>query len=819
MRHEREGEVVEVAPLRIRASISRQPREPKLHLIPGGVDVPKDLKHGERVIVHIDAHPQIVKIVRPRQVVPIRPTAPSASSNRKRTDRTPRQKVRGPIDSTTPSAEPTGFLNPYAMIPAPARDTHHPYLGDARGPGHDVVCSDHWSGTIPITITAESPLLILDQGKVEKGKPIPVRLIGGKPVLEWTSVKGVLRSVFEAVTNSRFAVFDDKYRLPVAMRQPALTALELYPARVLSLPSDEKPGIVKVLYKFAPHEYPPLPKGTIPDCITDEKRRASLSPLTPMRPDVWVPAYCAESDLTSGFKHGADVEAWVQLVVHVAKPGKKQRAFWHWRVTDLVAKGRELPPSATTTRRDTPSIKGTHVYAKVRGLLIKGGKSFGRKHDERLFVTEVLSHNTAVALCINELTFDRFVSNRWTAVYDSFDQETTTSGRHVRNRAQERTLAPDQLCFARLDRLQNPPAAVTDLFPVMIGREAFPATPQEVLGDDHRPAVTESELSPADRLFGWARTDHRSKGETRSVDAYRGHVRGSRVAGETDAVQEFDQEHGLWLSTLSAPKAQQYLFRLHDADGKPLKSGIKRSVTEGYDTKNRRLGRTAYWPHRGVPEYYWDASSAKLATSDEPAKKTGYVPSEIGGRYREYLAPPGTKKAVARRIKSWVKPGTIFRTELRLENVEKASLGVLLWLLTLDDFSFSLGGGKPLGFGTVTIHTDLPECRLMAGNERRLTYAEWQPSDSYAGEAALKELAATGYDALSKDCVNGILAIGKGRPKFAVHYPRLRDPLSRKAPPATTSYEWFVENEKNQRKALPAPTDQDPTLPYYDRSK
>lgn len=583
----RPGRVVSVAPLMIEAHVSRRPGPPKTHGVPKHL-APPDLRPGDEVVVHVDLTARIHAVTRPGQEPPSadaeptgrpgprsgpvaapRAQAPAGGGSPRGTT----QRSGARPERPTPAVERGEFLNPYAMIPAPPRLLAHPFLGDRRGPGHDVLLPDHWSGTIPITITAASPLLILDQGAVAKGDPIPVRLLNGEPVLEWTSVKGALRAVFEAVTNSRFAVFDDKFSQRLTLRQ-------------------------------------------------------------------------------------------------------------------------------------------------ARG-----------------------------------------------------------------------------------------------------GRAPFPSSPRELLGADHEPATREVELSPADRLFGWARTDSRARDGARTVDAYRGHVRSSRItcAAGSGAVEALG-EHGLWLSTLNSPKPEQYRFRVHDQHGQPVPSGIERSVSQGYVQGRRRLGRAAYWPHRGLPADYWDPSSAVPARGNR-ADEVGYEPTQVGGRYQEYLAPPGTKRDVARRIAGWVKPGIVFRTvDLRVENVEEGALGVLLWLLTVDDFLFTLGGGKPLGFGTVTIRTDLTKCVLTIGTERRAKYRSWRPQGQAALPEALQSLIDAARATLPEECVASVLAMGRGRPEFPVHYPRLRDPKTGATPPIATSYEWFVENERNgRRRSLPAPTERDPSLPYYDR--
>jgi CRISPR/Cas system CSM-associated protein Csm3 (group 7 of RAMP superfamily) len=85
-------------------------------------------------------------------------------------------------------------------------------LGDARPAGHECYHADRHSGVIKVKMVVETPLLVPDAaGASVDGnghKTFPVRLgPDGRPYVPPTSVKGMLRAAYEAVTNSRLAVF------------------------------------------------------------------------------------------------------------------------------------------------------------------------------------------------------------------------------------------------------------------------------------------------------------------------------------------------------------------------------------------------------------------------------------------------------------------------------------------------------------------------------------------------------------------------------------------------------------------------------------
>jgi hypothetical protein len=147
---------------------------------------------------------------------------PSASSTRPQAASGARPMV-GTSGSTGRQPQPTpgqtsktsvqrAFHNPYNFIPAPPRKTNDPDLGDHEPVGHHRLFPDRYTGVIRVKMTAITPLLLPDAANatdIDDGhKSFPVRLdADGKPYIPPTSLKGMLRSAYEAITNSRLAVF------------------------------------------------------------------------------------------------------------------------------------------------------------------------------------------------------------------------------------------------------------------------------------------------------------------------------------------------------------------------------------------------------------------------------------------------------------------------------------------------------------------------------------------------------------------------------------------------------------------------------------
>src|ERR1051326_8160450 len=145
------------------------------------------------------------------------------------------------------------FHNPYNFVPAPERRKNTKLiegeLGDREPSGHDRFLADKFGGKLRVRMTVETPLLLPDTARVGVGevgddahKSFPVRV---KPLLDEqgnevkdatgktievpdinpTAVKGMLRSAYEAITNSRLSVFH-KHDKKLAFRMDAREGLQ-----------------------------------------------------------------------------------------------------------------------------------------------------------------------------------------------------------------------------------------------------------------------------------------------------------------------------------------------------------------------------------------------------------------------------------------------------------------------------------------------------------------------------------------------------------------------------------------------------------------
>jgi CRISPR/Cas system CSM-associated protein Csm3 (group 7 of RAMP superfamily) len=337
---------------------------------------------------------------------------------------------------------------------------------------------------------------------------------------------------------------------------------------------------------------------------------------------------------------------------------------------------------------------------------------------------------------------------------------------------------------------------------------AFPKSPWELLHPSLRLPASINELSPADRVFGWVRTDADQDQSTRDNErvAARGQLRVGPVTCEssvTDAVESF-RPPGVPLAILSTPKPQQGRFYVAKSpNGEAQDDGLSK-IDAGYSNGKGLRGRKVY-PHqkRLTAEHWNNPTKDRTQTRD------------ASGYYQEYRRPTDQsgreqRDDQNRSILGWIKPGAVFTFDIHVQNLSQVELGALLWLLTLpDEHYFRLGGGKPLGFGSVRL--TIEECDLRTGDQLRSRYSAWNTEvpTSDPSEAAIRSFKEAILDAYSPNqgnnffddipFIKAFLVACKGfGDELPAHYPRATEDGQPGPPsPDGESFKWFVANEKN----------------------
>lgn len=150
------------------------------------------------------------------------------------------------------------FLNPYNFVrylPEPVIPSNDPdaqLLGRCAPPPHDRYVG--LTGRITCTLEAVTPLFISDSHDIQvttiprlnaaevQHKSYRFFQYEGRDTIPATSLRGMLRSLFEAVTNSPFSVFDGDARLEY--RIDPIEAQRFKPGIVQSLPNGDQPGVI-----------------------------------------------------------------------------------------------------------------------------------------------------------------------------------------------------------------------------------------------------------------------------------------------------------------------------------------------------------------------------------------------------------------------------------------------------------------------------------------------------------------------------------------------------------------------------------------------
>ncbi len=728
----------------------------------------------------------------PRRMDDRQRNEPDKRDDRRRDDRRADQRPQYQSEQRAPRPNlPGDFHNPYNFIPAPPRPKTGTDLDDAgedKLAGHDRYHSDRWSGRIIVSLTTQSPLLIPnaalaipDKHEVEH-KIYPVRLgVDGKPYLPPTSIKGMLRAAYEAVTNSRMAVFE-KHKDRLAYRMSA--KIGPVPARVenrngrlgLRVMQASVMGFAAKLPRYQDGRKLPKDKG---------ESQAALR-----YPDGSLP------------QHGDAV--WAQV--------------YESRTNRIERRADQNPPAGNWQV----------------GWVCVTGPNINRKRYERVFLEG--SNDRFIPLTSRHEELWRELIQNYKETHkrdldqrkkkgqpqDYFGDKPGETGwsRHIHEPGSEK-LAEGTLCYVEF--APNSSTELTALIPVTISRRLYAVGPDVLLSDSLKPSQSHKQLSPSERVFGWVNQN--------GAGAYRGNLRIGPVSCITsDPVLSFPNP-GVPLAILGQPKTQQARFYAASSPrGEAQENGSSKEQSGYWPHKGLR-GRKVYPHHANLPADYWDnpqqdrtqqsnqgffqeyrrphAPMLEMGSAKLNRDKTGFeLKMETDGEQRDDQN---------RSITGWVKPGTEFEFEIDVTNLSRVELGALLWLLALPaDHHHRLGGAKPLGFGSVSLSVNWDKTDLRDGAALRQMYGgfdETAQTDGRETQACIddfKNAIARSYGSGEFERASFIVAfrrcvLGFNKP---VHYPRALQRGQRRDSaipphPEGKAFEWFVANERTGRDGGP----------------
>ncbi|GAW27542.1 TIGR03986 family CRISPR-associated RAMP protein [Carboxydocella sp. ULO1] len=438
------------------------------------------------------------------------------------------------------------FHNPYNFVRYLENRPDNHVLGNCLPPTHDRYVG--LTGRITCKVEAVTPLFISDSHAVkeENGhKTYRFFQYEGRPALPASSLRGMIRSVFEAVTNSCFAVFQ-KDNFPLEYRISRAPE-NMIPVRVVKI--DENGALLERM-----------------DCA------ASV-----------IAGYPSKNKLPEGAKDGMRVAALVK------------------QVRNGVYKATKVLPV-----NEHESLVGDEQYIKVYGWLHVTGPNIEIKRNERLFfrrddkqpdpqqVEEIPNH--CLLKCDDEVVkeYNNHLSGYWERLRKTVeklgDQRWPNSTKDIPQPStfveKGRELRTGDLVYALCED-NGRHKTIKMLRPVCIPRIRYKYPRQKFLPKHFERCRDYNTLCPACRVFGWVHEKAGDKG-TGERAAYAGRVRFSHGK----IIGNYETEDKITLAILSAPKPTTTFFYLLDAAGQP-------DPTVTYDTEEARLRGRKFYRHHG----------------------------------------------------------------------------------------------------------------------------------------------------------------------------------------------------------------------------
>lgn len=659
------------------------------------------------------------------------------------------------------------FLNPYNFVRylETSRKTES-LLARVAPPPHDRYVG--LTGRITCTLTAETPIFVSDshavQGKATEHRTFRFFEYDGEPAIPATSLRGMVRSVFEAVTNSCYSVF--QFDEPYALEHREARAPEMIPARVVEL--NDRGGKLELLdcTRDAPVDCSGRPTVTRAAAVA----RAYPPRVLDQRTDPPKPYRRDQSQLPPDSQDGMAVAALVTREPQLHR-SSRFRSFIAQKV---------VPAAQAHTLKEGDGL------VKVSGWLHMTGPNIENKHDERLFFrwpgskpvhvsfnTDVVpeyNHHLEEYWKRNERKVKELGSKPWPHDDKALPHPSTFIEK-------DRKLKQGDLVYALLDKVGH----VTALRPVSMPRLRYRTKRQQLLPASLHRCEKSDELCPACRVFGWVHGEAERIGKTERA-AYAGRVQFTHGKPIPETLKPMAE---ITLAILASPKPTTTRFYLIPLSGRPV-DGLDEEQA-GYDGPNRLRGRKFY-RHQGKADK------------------------------EEYTRAGGKRDDQNRTIRGALDKGSAFTFNVEFENLEEVELGALLWSLEIEGMKHRLGFAKPLGLGSVSVRVIelkvlTPRVRYAALNGEGFTDClSHREHWIQRFKDVMKNLYGQAFDQLVN--VRDLRTLLSAPPaNLPIHYPRSTE----KPDPEGKNFEWFIGNKRGLKLALPLAPDDRAGLPLVSR--
>ena len=623
------------------------------------------------------------------------------------------------------------FHHAYNGIPTKRSDDDL-FLKDGQPDPLDHLAPDTYSGTLKLTIETQTPLitawrdpdgrLVVPSASGEKKGA----LTDDDAIIPASSLKGVLSSAYEEVTQSRLRVFDNDER------RPQFRYTTDHPQRWQNKGIPRwKAGFLRATTGEAGTEWTIhlQQRALLPDSIDAEVD------FTPTPAGVDDPLKSLRL-CTPHLRPIASFEAFKQEQPNKTKEVAKQGTAEETKL--IVSKIEDIdictPKSPNSGTPQLIECKGYVVRLTTvpeSGILTKNDRLINTKHNEYIFYIDKrpprpkqipldkTSPFVATVLEAARIAIPYYRKNQ-RARHTLIDSAIRHIEKEFGSAQLKRALTPQNIYNFLLRKAKQEEAGIPvfvrrhsngewEIAFSQLSRSIAPGSLSPAAIAKHKnisPASSIREASPADRLLGFT---------TQEADQENTYALKGRLYLSSARLQPQDGQKSLqcaqgpsgWVpSILAGPKpwtAQPYL---RSADG----SGIFDTERSECFTDQHSLIRKTYPTHRFL-----------LTQGRQPT---------FGRR-----VPPGKLSNSEVLIGSYINSGAVFESALRFEGLSAKELSILLWLLDPNKIVpkhqrtagargfFHLGLGKPLGFGTVCIRAEiltLVSSKTLAGSYRGL---------------------------------------------------------------------------------------------------
>ena len=597
-----------------------------------------------------------------------------------------------------------------------------PELRDQTPLPLDHLAARTWCGSIRFSITAKTPLVYGNVDEATGSISIPTETLNDSsdtpreiPILPATMVKGMLSNAFERVTTSRLRIFDNHFD-PLTYRTDPAASQKLIPAIVS--PSKHKAVLltgthprlteVEVLKNnsFRRRTIPVMRAATL---RTEPGDKIEFAPgmTHELLLDMILPSngaasrkICFDAKLVSNGNYAY----WFIYALYSDDNDDRKPIFDENKLT-----GEDLG--------ETLIKRSGYVYLTTDPEdLRKHRRTYNQKVSERVFFTEdnhthqevTIPHTTIDQLSPIDrylLTVQSYVDNWLDELKHDPDTQRTPNKFIRQQKTPHLKTLSTFLAYVLVSEDQFGEATVDTIVPISVGRDTYALSPLTVAKRANvAPPQILSELSPADRLFGFVGhcddTSQDTKEKGNPAASLKGRIFVTKVdyAGGGGLVYPST----LRLRPLLSPRpssACRFLTRVDGANINSASQQVKRSQYFSVEPE-QSLGATTY-----------------------PVDRNAWVNiDQTTGLPKKAIIKPEDARNVTTSVVSYLKADTTFKVTLRFEALSKFELSWLIWLLNPANLAprteanrpgvtakerplgyLRLGTGKPLGLGVVQV--------------------------------------------------------------------------------------------------------------------